>query len=94
MMDQDRASSGSVAGDGHNVQVRYPYGERWLAVVNMVETRRAAARIAGDVYVDRLDAGGRAPTQVRVISTSKLMREGGQAAVDRAVADISPTITG
>jgi hypothetical protein len=72
MMDQDRASSGSVAGDGHNVQVRYPYGERWLAVVNMVETRRAAARIAGDVYADRLDASA-APTQVRVITTSKLM---------------------
>ena len=50
--------------------------------------RRAAARIAGDVFADRLDASGRAPTQVRVISTSKLMREGGQAAVDRAVADI------
>jgi hypothetical protein len=93
MLDQERASSGSAADDGHYVQVRYPHGERWLAVVNMVE-RRAAARIAGDVFADRLDASGRAPTQVRVISTSKLMREGGQAAVDRAVADISLTITG
>jgi hypothetical protein len=89
MMDQDRASSSSVADDGHYVQVRYPHGERWLAVVNMVETRRAAARIAGDVYADRLDVRGRAPTQVRVITTSKLMREGGQAALDRAVDDLS-----
>jgi hypothetical protein len=89
MMDQDRASSSSAADDGHYVQVRYPHGERWLAVVNMVETRRAAARIAGDVYADRLDASGRAPTQVRVIITSKLMREGGQAALDRAVDDLS-----
>jgi hypothetical protein len=94
MMDQERASSSSAADDGHYVQVRYPHGERWLAVVNMVETRRAAARIAGDVYADRLDASGRAPTQVRVITTSNLMREGGQAAVDRAVADISPTTGG
>ena len=51
-MDQDRTSSGSAAGDGHYVQVRYPHGERWLAVVNMVETRRAAARIADVTRID------------------------------------------
>jgi hypothetical protein len=93
MMDQIQASTGfAAADDGHYVQVRYPHGERWLAVVSMVETRRAAARIAAGAYVERLDASGRAPTQVRVISATKLLSEGGQAAVDRAAADLSPTL--
>jgi hypothetical protein len=88
--------------DGSGASLEWFYGGRRPLCAGALSARRAVAGLSDEPppgspetfsRIDSTLAAG-APTQVRVIPTSKLMREGGQAAVDRAVADISLTITG
>jgi hypothetical protein len=67
-MEEVRAMSGSVATavslreGGQYVPVCSHHNERWMAVLSMVQSRRAAAQISGASYRGRLDDRGRAPT--------------------------------
>ena len=59
-------------------------GRRWRC------RRRAAiaAKLAGDMYRDLRNEAGQSPGQVRIASDDLLRREGGDAAVQRAAADL------
>jgi hypothetical protein len=72
---------------GFYVQVRYPHAERWETVA-VSATRGVAAKLAGEMYRGLRDDGGQAPGQVRIASDDLLHREGGDAAVQRAAADL------
>ena len=56
--------------------------------VGVAETRAAAATVAAKAYRSLDNERGRTPTQVRVISAADLAADGGDAALDRAEADI------
>ena len=62
---------------GHYVQVRYPDGGRWVTVA-VSDTRNSAATVAANAYRERLDPRGQAPSQVRIVSSAQLVREGGE----------------
>jgi hypothetical protein len=70
------------------VQVRYPRGERWIAVA-VAGDRRLAASLAAGAYQNLADGHGRTPNGVRIISARELEVEGGSGAVDRAARDIA-----
>jgi hypothetical protein len=70
------------------VQVRYPRGERWIAVA-VAGDRRLAASLAAGAYQNLADGRGRTPNGVRIISARELEVEGGSGAVDRAARDIA-----
>ncbi len=72
---------------GFYVQVRYPHAERWDTVA-VSATRGVAAQLAGGMYRDLRNAAGQSPGQVRIASDDLLRREGGDAAVQRAAADL------
>lgn len=72
---------------GFYVQVRYPHAERWETVA-VSATRGVAAKLAGDMYRDLRNEAGQSPGQVRIASDDLLRREGGEAAVQRAAADL------
>jgi hypothetical protein len=67
--------------------VRYPHAERWETVA-VSATRGVAAKLAGDMYRDLRDDANQAPVQIRIASDDLLRREGGEAAVARAAADV------
>jgi hypothetical protein len=83
-----RPAKGGAIPEDYYVQVRYPQGRRWVAIV-VSESRRDAAKLAGDAYRHLPDARGRAPTAVRIVTASNLRNEGGEAAVSLAVTDSS-----
>ena len=62
---------------GHYVQVRYPDGGRWVTVA-VSDTRNSAATVAANAYRERLDPRGQAASQVRIVSSAQLVREGGE----------------
>jgi hypothetical protein len=72
---------------GNYVQVRYPYGQRWIAVA-VSDTRDAVTRVAADAYRNLANDRGQTPRQVRVVSATQLRREGGEPAIVIAEADI------
>jgi hypothetical protein len=72
---------------GFYVQVRYPHAERWETVA-VSAARGVAAKLAGDMYRDLRNEAGQSPGQVRIASDDLLRREGGEAAVQRAAADL------
>jgi hypothetical protein len=72
---------------GFYVQVRYPHAERWETVA-VSAARGVAARLAGDMYRDLRNDAGQSPGQVRIASDDLLRREGGEASVRRAAADL------
>ena len=67
--------------------MRYPHAERWETVA-VSASRGVAAKLAGDMYRDLRDEAGQSPGQVRIASDDLLRREGGEAAVRRAAADL------
>lgn len=73
--------------DRHYVQVRYPDGGRWVSVA-VAEQRDAAATMAANAYRSLHDETGHAPSQVRVIISDDLSRQGGDAALALAEADL------
>lgn len=74
--------------EGFYVQVRYPQGRRWVTVV-VSETRRAAATLAADAYKGLADRRGETPRQVRVVSASQILREGGNSDLGLAYSDLT-----
>jgi hypothetical protein len=72
---------------GFYVQVRYPHADRWETVA-VSAARGLAASMAGDMYRDLRNGAGQAPSQVRIASDELLRREGGDASVRRAAADL------
>jgi hypothetical protein len=62
---------------GNYVQVRYPQGGRWVTVA-VSDTRESAATVAANAYRERHDPRGQAPSQVRIVSSAQLVREGGE----------------
>ena len=62
---------------GHYVQVRYPDGGRWVTVA-VSDTRNSAATVAANAYRERRDPRGQAASQVRIVSSAQLVREGGE----------------
>ena len=62
---------------GHYVQVRYPQGGRWVTVA-VSDTRNSAATVAANAYRERHDPRGQVPSQVRIVSSAQLVREGGE----------------
>jgi hypothetical protein len=69
------------------VQVRYPAGNRWVAGA-VSDDRRAAERLAPGVLRYLKNDRGRAPAEVRIVSLSDLIVEGGEDALERARADL------
>ena len=82
-----RGAEGRRIERGFYVQVRYPHAERWETVA-VSATRGVAAKLAGDMYRDLRNEAGQSPGQVRIASDDLLRREGGDAAVQRAAADL------
>jgi hypothetical protein len=72
---------------GFYVQVRYPAGERWVAVAAS-QDRRTAIQLGARAYRDRPDQRGKNANGVRVVSVEDLQIEGGDEAVSRAALDI------
>jgi len=73
---------------GNYVQVRYSRGRRWVTVA-VSESRSLAIEIAAGAYRDLQDEWGQTPTQVRVVGSTRLLREGGDHAIEQAGADIT-----
>jgi hypothetical protein len=69
------------------VQVRYPAGKRWVAGA-VSNDRRAAARLVPEVSRYLKNDRGRAPAEVRIVSISDLIVEGGEDALERARVDL------
>ena len=69
------------------VQVRYRAENRWVAGA-VSDERRAAARLAPEVFRYLKNDRGRAPTEVRIVSITDLIVEGGEDALERARADL------
>jgi len=82
-----RGAEGWTIERGFYVQVRYPHAERWETVA-VSAARGVAAKLAGDMYRDLRNEAGQSPGQVRIASDDLLRREGGEAAVQRAAADL------
>lgn len=78
---------GFLTGRGFYVQVRYPAGERWVAVAAS-QDRRTAIQLGARAYRHRLDERGKSATAVRVVSIDDLEVEGGAEAVSRAALDM------
>jgi hypothetical protein len=78
---------GRVGMVGYYVQVRYPHQPVWVTI-DVTESRRAAAAIAGRALRHHANSRGVTPTQVRVIATADLVRQGGQEAINRAAVDL------
>ena len=65
------------------MQVHYPRGRLWVTMHIAGDRQAAAALAASDLH----NARGVAPAKVRVVSSSQLIRKGGEKALSRARAD-------
>jgi hypothetical protein len=72
---------------GNYVQVRYPQGGRWVTVA-VSDSRAGAARVAADAYREHCNPRGETPTQVRIVSATQLVREGGEQEIHIADAEL------
>jgi hypothetical protein len=71
---------------GYYVQVRRSPASDWVTI-DVTEDRRAAAVLAVDAF-GIVPTGGGGSTEVRVISTTDLVDEGGRPAINRAAIDL------
>jgi hypothetical protein len=68
--------------------VRYPRALRWRTVA-VFDLRPPASDAAAHAYRNLANASGETPHQVRVLSGTQLIREGGQRGLKIARADIA-----